>query len=120
VTLAASVQVTLITSGLPAPPLPPGRSPVIFTLHVGAMLSTNVASAEACGSAGWRVPSLLKSTNATSVSAPALAPGSVSTARPVASNVALAPASGFAPVIMLSRERARASLSDRICRKRAR
>jgi len=44
-------------------------------LHDGAMLSTNVPSADACGSAGSRVPLLLKSTYAITVSAPANVPG---------------------------------------------
>ena len=58
VTVAGESQLTLITSGLPAPPPPPGRSPVTFTAHVGGMLSTNVASADACGSLSSRMPSL--------------------------------------------------------------
>ncbi len=71
-----------MTSGLPAPPLPPGRSPLTLTVHAGGTLSTKVPSADACGSASWRAPSLLKSTKATTVSAPALVPGSVTMALP--------------------------------------
>ena len=87
-------------SGLPAPPLPPGRSPLTLTLHAGGTLSTKVASAEACGSAASRVPSLLKSRKATTVSAPALVPGSVITALPSAPTVAVSVAGvAFTPVI---------------------
>ena len=96
VTVDASLQLTVMTSGLPAPPLPPGRSPETFTAHAGGTLSTKVASAEACGSAAWRTPSLLKSRNATTVSAPALVPGSVITALPFASRVAV-PETAFDP-----------------------
>ena len=104
VTVADSLQLTVIFSGLPAPPLPPGRSPLTLTLHDGAMLSTKVASEDACGSAAWRAPSLLKSTNAMIVSAPAFAPGSLIVAWPLASSVS-APALGLAPVIVYFSER---------------
>jgi hypothetical protein len=68
-------------------------------LHAGGTLSTKVASAEACGSAASRVPLLLKSTNATMVSAPAFVPGSVITALPLGPIVS-APEPGFTPTIV--------------------
>ena len=98
VTFAGESQLTEITSGLPAPP-PPGRSPVTFTAQLGAMLSTNVASADACGSLSWRTLSPLRSTNATIVSAPAFVPGSTIVALPAASIVA-ALVAGLAPPIV--------------------
>jgi hypothetical protein len=99
VTVEASLQLSVMISGLPAPPLQPGRSPLTLTLQVGGTLSTNVARAEACGSASSRIPSSLKSRKATTVSAPALAPGSVMTALPSAPTVA-EPLPGFTSVIV--------------------
>jgi hypothetical protein len=69
-----------------------------------AMLSRKVASDDACGSAACRAPSLLKSTNATIVSAPAFAPGSLIVAWPLPSSVNAAPP-GLAPVIVYFSER---------------
>jgi hypothetical protein len=68
------------------------------------MLSRKVASDDACGSAACRAPSLLKSTNATIVSAPAFAPGSLIVAWPLPSSVNAAPP-GLAPVIVYFSER---------------
>ena len=105
VTVADSLQLTVIISGLPAPP-PPGRSPLTLTEQVGGTWSTKVASEDACGSAGSRTPSLLKSTKATIVSAPAVAPGSVIVAWPLASSVR-APLPALAPVIVVLQRAAR-------------
>jgi hypothetical protein len=55
----ATLPLTVMISGLPAPPLAPGRSPLTLTPHVGGTLSTRVAGAEA-----WRAQLLSKSTNA--------------------------------------------------------
>src|SRR5919197_5523805 len=97
VTVAASPQLTLITSGFPEPP-PPGSVPLTLIVHDGGTLSTNVASAVACGSTGSRVPSLLKSTKTVTLSVPAFVPGSVITAAPLALR-ATVPDTVFGPAI---------------------
>ncbi len=72
--------------------------PLALIVQFGGTESTNVACAEACGSAGSRVPFLLKSTKTTTVSVPAFFPGSVTTADPVGPSVAL-PVVAFGPAI---------------------
>src|SRR3954469_20603150 len=98
VTVAPSPQFTVTVIGLPEPP-PPTVSALALTEQAGGIPSTNEASADACGSTSWRVPSLLKSTNATIVSPPAFAPGSATTAEPVGPSV-VAPSVAFGPVIV--------------------